>query len=70
MTSKGQVTIPLAVREELGLRPGDEVEFVRVNGHFRLKRHLEGSPFQRWHGFLKEYAGRNVDQLIEEMRGP
>jgi len=28
LTDKGQVTIPIAVRHKLGLRPGDEVEFV------------------------------------------
>lgn len=27
VTSKGQVTIPQAVREKLGIRPGDEVVF-------------------------------------------
>jgi antitoxin PrlF len=27
LTSKGQVTIPKEVREHLGLRPGDAVEF-------------------------------------------
>jgi AbrB family looped-hinge helix DNA binding protein len=28
MTSKGQVTIPQAVREKLGLYPGAEIDFV------------------------------------------
>jgi antitoxin PrlF len=28
MTSKGQITIPLAVRTALGLRPGAKVDFV------------------------------------------
>ncbi len=28
VTSKGQVTIPKKVRERLGLRPGDELEFI------------------------------------------
>ena len=28
LTSKGQVTIPRAIRERLGIKPGDEVEFV------------------------------------------
>ena len=28
LTSKGQVTIPRAIRERLGVKPGDEVEFV------------------------------------------
>jgi len=29
ITSKGQVTIPKEIRDELGLLPGTEVEFVR-----------------------------------------
>jgi AbrB family looped-hinge helix DNA binding protein len=28
VTTKGQVTIPLAVREQLNIQPGSEVEFV------------------------------------------
>jgi antitoxin PrlF len=30
MTSKGQITIPLAVRDALGVAAGDRVEFVQV----------------------------------------
>lgn len=36
ITDKGQVTIPIRVREELGLHPGDEVEFVVEDGVARL----------------------------------
>jgi AbrB family looped-hinge helix DNA binding protein len=32
VTSKGQVTVPKAVRDALGIRDGDEVVF-RVEGH-------------------------------------
>lgn len=28
ITSKGQVTLPKAVRQSLGLQPGDKIEFV------------------------------------------
>ena len=28
MTSKGQITIPKAIRDSLGLKPGDKVEFI------------------------------------------
>jgi antitoxin PrlF len=37
LTSKGQVTIPAAVREALGLGAGDRLEFVEVEkGRFEL----------------------------------
>lgn len=32
MTSKGQVTIPKRIRQEMGFGPGDEIDFVPVNG--------------------------------------
>lgn len=42
LTSKGQVTIPVAVREKLGLAAGDRVEFVEVGpGEFALKAATE-----------------------------
>jgi len=38
LTDKGQVTIPIAVRNKLGLRPGDEVEFVVDGDGARIVR--------------------------------
>jgi AbrB family looped-hinge helix DNA binding protein len=32
MTSKGQLTVPKAIRDRLGLAPGDKVEFVEGDG--------------------------------------
>ncbi len=35
--SKGQITVPTAVRRALGIRPGDSIEFVQVaSGRFEL----------------------------------
>ena len=34
MTQKGQVTIPAAVRAELGLEPGDLVQFLELDGRW------------------------------------
>jgi len=42
LTSKGQITIPLAVRRKLGLDTGDRVEFVELApGEFALKSATE-----------------------------
>jgi AbrB family looped-hinge helix DNA binding protein len=38
LTDKGQVTIPVEVRRMLGLRPGDEVEFVVEGDAVRVVR--------------------------------
>ena len=66
ITAKGQVTIPKEVRERLGLRPGDELEFTEEDGVFRLRKRLP----KRHRGYLKEFAERDPDELVEELRGP
>ncbi len=38
MTSKGQVTIPKAVRDELGLKPKDKIRFSVEHGHIVLRK--------------------------------
>ena len=70
VTSKGQITIPKEVRERLGLRPGDELEFVEEAGTFRIRKHLGYNPFARWEGYLRHLAGHDPDELVREMRDP
>ena len=69
ITSKGQVTIPKAVRDQMGLRGGDKVKFVEEDGKFVLEKDVEESPFDKWVGCLTHLEGKDVDELIEEMRG-
>lgn len=42
VTSKGQITIPQAVRRQLGIRQGSRVEFRLVAGHAEL--HVQSHP--------------------------
>jgi AbrB family looped-hinge helix DNA binding protein len=69
VTSKGQVTVPKEVRERLGLRPGDELEFIEENGVYRLRKRVDPGVFKKYRGYLKELAGRDSDELVREMRG-
>jgi len=69
VSARGQITIPKEVRKDLGLRPGDEIEFVKQNGHFVLRKRLTENPFEKWYGYLKHLEGQDPDALVEEMRG-
>jgi len=69
ISSKGQITVPIEVRERLGLRPGTVVHFEVVEGGALLKKGgLEGHPIDAAYGLL--HLGRTVDTVIAEMRGP
>jgi len=37
VTSKGQVTIPKPMRQQLGLRTGSKVEFVLLDDHLEMR---------------------------------
>jgi AbrB family looped-hinge helix DNA binding protein len=73
LTSKGQVTIPKAVRDYLGLRPGSPVEFeIDPNGRAivhpagGVRRHKARSRVARLRGTLKSRA--DTDSLMELLR--
>jgi AbrB family looped-hinge helix DNA binding protein len=72
ITSKGQITLPRELRDDLGLEIGGDVEFVKEDGVFRVRRNFDRAKFEaalkKWRGYLK--LGKTTDELIEEMRGP
>ncbi|MBK7299147.1 MAG: AbrB/MazE/SpoVT family DNA-binding domain-containing protein [Moraxellaceae bacterium] len=37
VTSKGQVTIPKVIRQQLGICQGSQIEFIEVDGHVELR---------------------------------
>jgi AbrB family looped-hinge helix DNA binding protein len=69
ISSKGQVTVPLEVREQLGLVPGTAVEFLVREGEAVLRKDRQTrEPVDRVYGMLA--IEKAVDALIDEMRGP
>ena len=62
ITSKGQTTIPKAVREHLGLKPGDRVKFFfHPDGHVVLLPTLPASALRG----IVHYEGPPI--TVEEM---
>lgn len=65
ITSKGQVTIPKRIRDELGLQAGTEIEFtIEEDGTIRVRP--KEPPFDRLRAVKERLADRDVD--LEEMR--
>ena len=64
ITSKGQMTIPRAVRDLLQLEPGDRVELVPLpDGGVRMRR--KSRSLDDFVGMLSERAGdRPVDRAV------
>ncbi len=75
ITSKGQVTIPQAVREQAGLLPNTEVEFVvegravRIVKSASIKRASRGASAV---GRLRQHTGQvrmSTDEIMALTRG-
>ncbi len=73
VSSKGQITIPQEIRDQLGLESGTRVEFeIVAGGALMRKAGLHGRtgshPVDKVFGVLS--LTKSVDQLIAEVRGP
>ena len=64
VTSKGQVTIPKAIRDAMGVRPGDRVRFTRRDDG-TVTVEPETVDVRSLFGRFKRYAERAV--TVEEM---
>ncbi|MGO8693505.1 MAG: AbrB/MazE/SpoVT family DNA-binding domain-containing protein [Rectinemataceae bacterium] len=66
VTEKGQVTIPLAIRESLGIRPGSEVEFIMEGDHAILRKEeqigIVAERLARYKGAAT--SGMSTDQIM------
>lgn len=69
VSSKGQITIPVELREDLGLREGTLVIFERRPEGAMLRKGITGEhPVDKIYGLLQ--LDTSVDKLLDEMRGP
>ena len=71
VTTKGQVTIPLPLRQKAGIVPGSEVEFIEDQGRLYLKK-VAGPG--RGGGLVAGMRGRgtvamSTDEILALTRG-
>lgn len=69
VSEKGQVTIPKALRDQLGLRPGQELEFNIEEGKLMARKLRSSKSLEEVAGILKDKL-KNVDDYLTEVRGP
>lgn len=66
LTSKGQATVPKAVRDHLGVRPGDKIRyFIHPDGTVLI---LPVRPVSVLRGMLKSHKHVTVEQMDEAIR--
>jgi AbrB family looped-hinge helix DNA binding protein len=75
LTSKGQVTIPQAIRERLGLQPGTRIVFDVVGDSVRIRRADEQARGAALVAHLRSVGRRaagprlSTDQILALTRG-
>lgn len=71
ISSKGQVTIPLEIRDRLGVGAGDRIEFV-IEGDRTVIRPFRDipDPFEKFRGVLGPFPGgeAGIKAWIDDMR--
>ena len=72
ITSKGQVTIPVEIREKLGLLPDTDVEFEMEGNTVCLKKAVK--PSRRGRELISRMRGRgtsrmSTDEIMKLTRG-
>lgn len=71
VTSKGQITIPLAVRHRLGLKEGDRIEFLNAGGEIIVRpARGEVNPFAAFAGALGTFPDGlpAINAWVRELR--
>lgn len=67
MSERGQVTIPKALRDRLGIRAGEVLDFDEEEGHLVAYKTAASDPVEAVYGILRLEGG--TDSFVAELRG-
>ena len=68
LSQRGQVTIPKACREKLGLKSGTVLDFAAVDGVLVARKVQPEDVFRKWRGRGRIPAGNSVDEYLARVR--
>jgi antitoxin PrlF len=69
ISSKGQITIPIDIRTELGAKPGDQIEFIKHNNEIVVRvARAQNNPFEKWIGRFPLPTGQDAVSWVRELR--
>lgn len=72
VTAKGQVTIPKAIRDALGIEPGDQITFEEIESGYKIQKQApttaEGAdPFEKYRGSAE--SDETMPERMRRLRG-
>lgn len=67
VSEKGQITVPKPLRDRLGIRAGDQLEFTEDHGRLVVKKAPDLDPVAAVYGILG--MERTTDEALRELRG-
>ena len=68
VSEKGQITIPKAIRDKLGIVPGTVLDVENVEGKLVAVKHQQTDPFTKWRGRGRLPVGKTVDEYLNGIR--
>lgn len=71
LTSKGQITIPVRIRERLHLKPGDVLEFEENAPFIQARKTIPPEAWANLNELWQDpHPDLTVDETLEDLRGP
>lgn len=70
LTSKGQITIPKAIRQRLGLEPGQVLEFDEEAPYLRAVPVFDADAMRSLVGCARGRIEMSTEEWLDETRGP